>query len=77
MSELMKREEETQIEVLPSFDFLFEQENATQSALAEHRAWLKSIKHERPMPSHPFKVAVYIRYFNQTKYSNYLPQPEQ
>lgn len=77
MSELMKREEETQIEVLPSFDFLFEQENATQSALAEHRAWLKSIKHERPMPSHPFKVAVYIRYFNQTKYSNYLDKHKQ
>lgn len=31
MSELMKREEETQIEVLPSFDFLFEQENARGS----------------------------------------------
>lgn len=77
MSELMKREEETQIEVLPSFDFLFEQENATQSALAEHRAWLKSIKHERPMPSHPFKVAVYIRYFNQTKHANYLDKHKQ
>ena len=40
--------------------------------LAEHRAWLKSIKHERQLPKHPFHVAVYIRYFNQTRYENYL-----
>lgn len=37
-----------------------------------HRAWLKSIRHEQPSTNHPFKVGVYIRYFNQTKHSNYL-----
>ncbi len=72
MAELMKADGVTDVEVLPSFDFLFQQENETQSILAEHRAWLKSIKHERPAPGHSFKVAVYIRYFNQTRYENYL-----
>lgn len=54
----------------PNFDFLLD--TPPQTALAEHRAWLKSIKHERPQPDHPFRVAVYIRYFNQTKYEDYL-----
>lgn len=40
--------------------------------LAEHRTWLQTIRHERPNPNKPFKVGVYIRYFNQTKYENYL-----
>lgn len=77
MAELMKPDGVTDVEVLPSFDFIFDQENATQSVLAEHRAWLKSIKHERPAPGHPFKVAVYIRYFNQTRYDNYLDKHKQ
>ena len=77
MADLMKPGEVTDLEVLPSFDFLLEQENTKQGALAEHRAWLKSIKHESPKPSHPFKVAVYIRYFNQTRYDNYLEKHKQ
>ena len=40
--------------------------------IAEHKAWLQRIRHERPNPAHHFKVAVYIRYFNQTKHENYL-----
>ena len=32
----------------PNFDFLLD--TPPQTALAEHRAWLKSIKHERPQP---------------------------
>lgn len=36
--------------------------------LAEHKAWLQNIKHERPNTTHHFRVAVYIRYFNQTRY---------
>ncbi len=42
------------------------------SKIAEHKIWLQNIRHERPSPAHHFKVAVYIRYFNQTKYENYL-----
>lgn len=57
---------------MPSFDFLLEEDQEQKGMLAEHRAWLKSIKHERPQPGHPFRVAVYIRYFNQTKYEDYL-----
>ncbi len=72
MSDLIATSEETELDIIPSFDFLFEKENEQQTQLAEHRAWLKTIKHERPLPRHHFKVAVYIRYFNQTKYEDYL-----
>lgn len=72
MSDLIEKSEETKLEVMPSFDFVFEGESEQQTQLAEHRAWLKSIKHERPLPKRHFKVAVYIRYFNQTKHDNYL-----
>jgi hypothetical protein len=37
-----------------------------------HKEWLKSIRHERPDTDTTFKVGIYIRYFNQTKYDNYL-----
>ena len=72
MSDLIEKGEETGLDIMPSFDFVFEKESEQQTQLAEHRAWLKSIKHERPLPKRHFKVAVYIRYFNQTKYDNYL-----
>jgi hypothetical protein len=72
MSDLIAKSEETELDIIPSFDFLFEKENEQQTQLAEHRAWLKTIKHERPLPRHHYKVAVYIRYFNQTKYEDYL-----
>ena len=72
MSDLIEKSEETKLEVMPSFDFAFEGESKQQTQLAEHRAWLKSIKHDRPLPKRHFEVAVYIRYFNQTKHDNYL-----
>lgn len=50
----------------------FEENSERGKRLAEHKAWLQSIRHERPSTSTPFKVGVYIRYFNQTKYENYL-----
>ncbi len=77
MSDLIEREKETDLEVMPSFDFVLEQETVQQTQIAEHRAWLKSIKHERPLPKRHFKVAVYIRYFNQTKHENYLSYHKQ
>lgn len=40
--------------------------------VAQYKAWMKSIPHERPRLDHPFKIGIYIRYFNQTKYENYL-----
>ena len=59
MSDLIKRDDDADLEVMPSFDFVFEKETEQQTQIAEHRAWLKSIKHERPLPKHHFKVAVY------------------
>lgn len=49
---------------------VFDDNKAKQ--IAAHRAWLQSIRHERPNTGVPFKIGIYIRYFNQTKYENYL-----
>ena len=72
MADLIKQDDDLELEVIPSFDCVLETETEHQARMAEHRAWLKSIKRERPLPKHNFKVAVYIRYFNQTKYDDYL-----
>ena len=40
--------------------------------ISEHKTWLRSIRHERPSTLHHFNVGVYIRYFNQTRYEDYL-----
>ncbi len=40
--------------------------------IAAHKTWMQSIRHERPSTTHSYNVAVYIRFFNQTKYTNYL-----
>lgn len=47
-------------------------ENPRKTVLARHRLWLDSIPHEYPMPYTPYKIGVYIRYFNQTRHENYL-----
>lgn len=38
----------------------------------QHRTWLKSIRHEYPSTLKHYRIGVYIRFFNQTKYENYL-----
>ena len=43
-----------------------------KALLAQHKAWLNDIQHEFPMPYIPYKIGVYIRFFNQTRYENYL-----
>ena len=40
--------------------------------IAEHRLQLASIRRQYPHPAHPYKIGVYIRYFNQTRHENYL-----
>lgn len=60
------------IENAPHFSLLFEDESEQAQKIARHKAWLQSIRHERPNTGHAYKVGVYIRYFNQTKYENYL-----
>ena len=56
----------------PQFTVLFGSENEQAKLIAEHKAWLKELRHERPNPLVHFKVGIYIRYFNQTKYEDYL-----
>lgn len=56
----------------PQLPLIFGQENEHEEKIAEHRMWLQNIRREHPLTSKPYKVGVYIRYFNQTKYSNYL-----
>ena len=55
----------------PSFELCLS-DNWDSPLVAQHKQWLKTIRHETPNPKIPFKVAVYIRYFNQTKHDNYL-----
>ena len=40
--------------------------------IRKHRAWLDTFRHEYPLPLHHYRIGVYIRYFNQTKYEDYL-----
>ncbi len=40
--------------------------------IAEHRLQMASIRRQYPHPAHPYKIGVYIRYFNQTKHEDYL-----
>lgn len=43
-----------------------------KTMIRRHRQWLDQFQKEYPLPSHPYRIGVYIRYFNQTKYKNYL-----
>lgn len=56
----------------PQFAFTFGDDSEQAMKIAKHKAWLQSIRHEHPSTATPFKIGVYIRYFNQTKYENYL-----
>ena len=48
------------------------QEEAQRRMLAHHKLWLESIQHEYPSPYTHYRIGVYIRFFNQTKYADYL-----
>lgn len=54
-------------------------ESPKEKLLAKHRLWLASIQHEYPMPNIPYKIGVYIRFYNQTQYSDevYLEKHKQ
>lgn len=73
MEEIDVYEKMSRIEEEPQFEISLEGEEPEHlQRLLRHISWMSSIRHERPSPEKPFKVAVYIRYFNQTKYENYL-----
>lgn len=61
-----------QIETAPHFSMIFEGDTERAEMIADHLIWLHSIRRERPLVSKQFKVGIYIRYFNQTRYENYL-----
>ena len=55
------------------------EEKPKEKLLAKHRLWLANIQHEYPMPYIPYRIGVYIRFFNQTQYSDevYLSKHKQ
>lgn len=55
-----------------SFAWLVGDDTEKAERIAEHRLQLASIRKQYPHPAHPYKIGVYIRYFNQTRYENYL-----
>lgn len=61
-----------EIEEVSKVSMFFGTDSEQADKLMKHRAWLQSIRREKPSMSHPYKIGVYIRYFNQTKYKNYL-----
>lgn len=61
-----------EINAVTQYGELFGDDINKAKLIAAHKSWLQNIRHERPSVAYPFKVGVYIRYFNQTKYENYL-----
>ena len=53
------------------------EEDARRRIIAQHKAWLASFDHEVPSPYDTYRIGVYIRFFNQTKYENYLDYHKQ
>ncbi len=72
MEELDIFEKMNAIGEAPQFSMIFGEGTEQVRKIAEHKDWLKSIRHERPSTNVPFKIGVYIRYFNQTRHENYL-----
>lgn len=60
------------IENPPMFSQIFGEDSEHARRLSQHVLWLQNIRRERPSPTKHYKVGIYIRYFNQTKYENYL-----
>ena len=72
MSEVDIYQKLTEIEEAPRFSMIFGESSDRSDKISEHRLWLQNIRKEHPLPAVPYRVGVYIRYFNQTKYENYL-----
>lgn len=56
----------------PQFALTFADDSEHTIKVAKFKSWFNSIRHEHPSTNKPFKIGVYIRYFNQTKHENYL-----
>lgn len=68
LSAVEARNEVTEVNVFRPDDISAEQKDL----IRRHQLWLSTIRKEYPLPSHPYRIGVYIRYFNQTKYKDYL-----
>ena len=66
-------------EIARTPQIIFSPDTASERAkkIVQHKAWFHSIRHELPSPLNHYKVGVYIRYFNQTKYEDYLQNHKQ
>lgn len=62
---------------MPNPFALSPEEELRRRKIAQHKAWLTSFPHECPSPYSHYRIGVYIRFFNQTKYSNYLDYHKQ
>lgn len=72
MEEIDIHKKLAEIEAAPQFSMIFGEDSEKAELLAEHKVWLQTIRKERPLASTPYKIGIYIRYFNQTRYENYL-----
>lgn len=53
------------------------QDNPKRALMARHRMWMDNLRHEYPMPYVPYRIGVYIRYYNQTRHENYIEKHKQ
>lgn len=67
-----KKDDEFDNDEYPDFSAILDDDSCLDQRIVQHKLWLKGIRHEQPSLSRPFKVGIYIRYFNQTRYENYL-----
>lgn len=52
-------------------------DDSERGLLVEHRRWMEAQRKEYPQPYVPYRIGVYIRYYNQTKYENYIEKHTQ
>ena len=61
-----------QIEAAPHLSEIFDGDTERAEMIAEHLIWLHTIRRERPLVSKPYKVGIYIRYFNLLWFLRYI-----
>ena len=61
-----------EISAVTQYGEFFNNDADKAKQIAAHKIWLQNIRHEKPNVNRPYRIGVYIRYFNQTKYDNYL-----
>lgn len=72
MDELEVYRKMNEIGESPQFSMIFSEDTEQARKIMAHKEWLSTIRHEHPRTDYPFRVGIYIRYFNQTRYENYL-----